>query len=186
MEDIEDKVEEQQPKTTNEKIQAIYEDNAGFGSLAQLISDVKRYYPDIRRADVIKWYNSNVERNIVQRSGYNSYVAKKPLEEFQIDLFNMKVKDDDEYKMVIGAIDIFTKVATVIAVPNKQPETFLKAIKQIFKIMGKPKILMADEEGSLSSKLLDIFFFKDEKVIYIISIDTMPPLLNDLSELLEI
>ena len=82
MEDVEDKVEEEKPKTTNEKIQAIYEDNAGFGSLAQLISDVKRYYTDIRRADVIKWYNSNVERNIVQRSGYNSYVAKKPLEEF--------------------------------------------------------------------------------------------------------
>jgi hypothetical protein len=168
MEDVEDKVEEEQPKTINEKIGAIYEDKAGFGSLAQLIRDVKRYYPDILRADVIKWYNSNVERNIIQRSGYNSYVAKAPLEEFQIDLFNMKVKEDDEYKMVIGAIDIFTKVATVVAVPNKQPETFLKALKQIFKIMGKPKILMADEEGSLNSKLIDKFF-KDEKVLYIIN-----------------
>ena len=43
----------------------------------------------------------------------------------------MKIKEDDEYRMAIGAIDIFTKVATVIAVPNKQPETFLKALKQI-------------------------------------------------------
>jgi hypothetical protein len=34
--------------------------------------------------------------------------------------------------------------------------------------MGKPKIIMADEEGSLSSKLLDNFF-KDEKVLYIIN-----------------
>ena len=58
----------------------------------------------------------------------------------------MKIKEDDEYRMAIGAIDIFTKVATVIAVPNKQPETFLKALKQIFQIMGKPKIIMADEE----------------------------------------
>ena len=49
MEEVEDKVEEKQPKTINEKIEAIYEDKAGFGSLAQLISDVKRYYPDIRR-----------------------------------------------------------------------------------------------------------------------------------------
>ena len=49
----------------------------------------------------------------------------------------MKVKDDDEYKMAIGAIDISTKVTTVIAVPNKQPETFLKALKQIFKSNGK-------------------------------------------------
>jgi len=161
-------MEEEKPKTINEKIEAIYTDKAGFGSLAQTIADVKRYYPEVKRTDVIKWYNSNVERNIVQRHGYNSYVAKKPLEEFQVDLFNMKVKDDDDYKMAIGAIDIFSKVATVIAVPNKQPETFLMALKQIFKIMGKPKIIMADEEGSLSSKLIDEFF-KDEKVLYIIN-----------------
>jgi hypothetical protein len=32
MEDVEDKVEEEQPKTINEKIGAIYEDKAGFGS----------------------------------------------------------------------------------------------------------------------------------------------------------
>ena len=42
------------------------------------------------------------------------------------------------------------------------------ALKQIFRIMGKPKIIMSDEEGSLSSKLLDKFF-KDEKVLYIIN-----------------
>ena len=47
MDDVEEKVEEGQPKTINEKIQSIYEDKAGFGSLAQLIGDVKRYYPDI-------------------------------------------------------------------------------------------------------------------------------------------
>jgi hypothetical protein len=155
-------------KTVNEKIEQVYTDKAGYGSMAQTVKDVKRYYPEISKTDVEKWYKANIERNVVQRSGYNSYVAKGPLEEFQIDLFNMKVKEDDEYKIAIGAIDIFTKVATVIAVPNKQPETFLKALKQIFQIMGKPKILMADEEGSLNSKLLDKFF-KDENVLYIIN-----------------
>ena len=152
----------------NEKIKEIYEDKAGFVSLAQTIADVKRYHPEISKTDVIKWYNSHVERNIIQRDGYNSYVPKAPLEEFQVDLFNMKIKEDDEYKMAIGAIDIFTKVTTVIAVPNKQPETFLKALKQIFQIMGKPKIIMADEEGALSSKLVDKFL-KDENVLYIIN-----------------
>ena len=123
-------------ESTNAKISQVYEDRSGFGSMAQTIKDVKRYYPEINKTDVERWYKANVERNVVQRSGYNSYVAKEPLEEFQIDLFNMKIKEDEEYKMAIGAIDIFTKVATVIAVPNKQPETFLKALKQIFQIMG--------------------------------------------------
>lgn len=161
-------MEENVPNTINEKIERVYTDKSGFGSLAQTVKDVKKYYPEINKTDVEKWYKANVERNVVQRSGYNSYVAKAPLEEFQIDLFNMKIKDDDAYKMAIGAIDIFTKAVTVIAVPNKQPETFLRALKQIFQIMGKPKILMADEEGSLNSKTLDNFF-KEEKIIYIIN-----------------
>ena len=114
-----------------------------------------------------------MDYNIIQRDGYNSYVPKAPLEEFQIDLFNMKVKDDDEYTMAIGAIDIFTKVASVIAVPNKQPETFLMALKQIFQIMGKPRIVIADQEGSLSSKLVDKYF-KDEQVLYIINRNHAP------------
>ena len=133
----------------NEKIKQIYEDKAGFGSLAQTIADVKRYHPEISKADVERWYKANVERNVVQRSGYNSYVAKAPLEEFQVDLFNMKLKEDDGYKMAIGAIDIFTKVATVIAVPNKQPETFLTALKQIFKSNGEAKDNHGGRGGSV-------------------------------------
>ena len=155
-------------ESINEKIEKVYTDRSGFGSLKQTIADVKRYHPEINKTDVVKWYNSNIDRNVIRRDGYNSYVAKGPLEEFQIDLFNMKVKEDDEYKMAIGAIDIFTKVATVIAVPDKKPETFLMALKQIFQIMGKPKVIMSDEEGALSSKLLDKFF-KEEKVLYIIN-----------------
>ena len=113
-------------ESTDAKISKVYEDS-GFGSMAQTIKDVKRYYPEINKADVEKWYKANTERNVVQKSAYNSYVAKEQLEEFQINLFNMKIKEDDKYRMAIGAIDIFTKVATVIAVPNKQLETFLKA-----------------------------------------------------------
>jgi hypothetical protein len=174
MEDIQDKVEEKQPKTINEKIEAIYEDKAGFGSLAQLISDVKRYYPDIRRPDVIKWYNSNVERNIVQRSGYNSYVAKAPLEEFQIDLFNMKSKTDgDQYSIAMGCIDIFTKQAVVIALNNKQSDTLLDGLKQVFKLMQKPKVLITDAEGGLQSKQVGDYL-KKENITYIINRNHAP------------
>jgi hypothetical protein len=77
-------------KTVNEKIEQVYTDKAGFGSMAQTVKDVKRYHPEISKTDVEKWYKANVERNVVQRSGYNSYVPKAPLEEFQIDLFNIR------------------------------------------------------------------------------------------------
>ena len=73
-------MEETTPKTTNEKIKTIYEDKSGFGSMAQTVKYVKRHYPEVSKVDIERWYKSNVERNVVQRSGYNSYVAKKPLE----------------------------------------------------------------------------------------------------------
>ena len=161
-------------KTTNEKIKTIYEDKAGFGSLAQTISDVKRYYPEISKTDVVKWYNSNVERNVVQRSGYNSYVAKAPLEEFQIDLFYMKSKTDgDQYSIAMGCIDIFTKYAVVIALHNKQSDTLLDGLKQIFKLMQKPKVLMTDAEGGLQSKQVGDYL-KKENITYIINRNHAP------------
>ena len=59
-------------ESINDKIKQIYEDKSGFGSLKQTIADVKRYHPEINKADVVKWYNSNVDRNVIKRDGYNS------------------------------------------------------------------------------------------------------------------
>ena len=47
--------------------------------MAQTVKDVKRYHPEITKTDVEKWYKANIERNVVQRSGHNSYVAKKAI-----------------------------------------------------------------------------------------------------------
>ena len=54
---------------------------------------------------------------------------------FQIDLFYMKSKtdsDNDEYKIAMGCIDIFSKYAVVIALHNKQSDTLLDGLKQFF------------------------------------------------------
>jgi transposase InsO family protein len=173
MADVEEETEAKQPKTTDEKIEAIFTDRAGFGSLKQTISDVKVYYPEIKRAEVEKWYRKNVEYNILNR-GSNSFVASKPLQVFQIDLFNMKSKSGgDAYSMAIGCIDIFTKYAVVIALHNKQADTLLDGLKQIFKLMEKPKVLMTDEEGGLQSKQVGEYLRK-EGITYIINRNHAP------------
>ena len=144
--------------------------------MAQTVKDVKRYYPEISKTDVEKWYKANIERNVVRRSGYNSYVAKKPLEEFQIDLFYMKSQtdsDNDEYKIAVGCIDIFSKYAVVIALHNKQSDTLLDGMKQVFKLMGKPAVLMTDQEGGLQTKQVDDYL-KKENITYIINRNHAP------------
>jgi alpha-amylase/alpha-mannosidase (GH57 family) len=96
-------------KTVNEKISEIYNSQTGFGSLATTYQDVKKKYPTITYKEVREWYQKNADYN-VRSSGYNSFIASAPLQEIQIDLFNMKSKkENDAYKMGMAAIDIFLK-----------------------------------------------------------------------------
>ena len=129
-------MEENLNLTNNQKIEQVYTDKAGFQNLTNTIKDVQKYYPEINKKDIIDWYKNNVDVEVRQQSGYNSFVANTPLTEFQIDLFNFKSKiEGDEYTSGIACVDVFSKIGAVLAIPNKQQDTLLEAIKQIFKIM---------------------------------------------------
>jgi len=160
-------------QTVDEKINSVYTDQAGFGSLKDTAADVRKRYPEIKYSQVKDWYKRNVEFNVVQR-GVNSYVANNTLEEFQADLFFMNVKPDDEYKIAVACVDVFTKYAVVVALKDKKPEGLLEGLKHIFKHMGgNPAVLMSDEEGSLHSKLVNDFLRK-EGIKYIVNRNHTP------------
>jgi hypothetical protein len=160
-------------KSVDEIISELYNDKAGFGSLKDTWNDVKRKHKDIKYKDVKAWYQRNVDYNVIQR-GENSFVANAPHEEYQLDVFFMNIKADDEYKIGVAAIDVFTKYATAVALSDKKPETLLEALKRVLTKLGaKPKILMSDEEGSLQSKLV-MDYLKKEKIKYIINRNHCP------------
>ena len=92
--------------------------------------------------------------------------------------------DNDEYKIAMGCIDIFSKFAVVIALHNKQSDTLLDGMKQVFKLMGKPAVLMTDQEGGLQTQQVGDYL-KKRKRLLISLIGITVPLLNDLFELLE-
>ena len=97
-------MEEEKPleeKTTDEKISEIYNDKGGFGSMKDTYNDVRKKYPTIKYKDVQNWYRRNVDYNVVQR-GQNSFVAKKPFDEFQLDLFFMKGRTELDYTMGVA------------------------------------------------------------------------------------
>jgi len=128
MEEEEEKPVEQ-PQTIDEKIASLYLDKGGFGSLKDTYNDVKRKYPEIKLKDVQSWYRENVGFNIVQR-GQNSFVAQKPHQEYQLDLFNMRGRDL-KYTMGVACIDVFSKFATVVALADKKPEPLLEAVQRV-------------------------------------------------------
>ena len=152
----------------DEKISEIYNSQTGFGSLATTYQDVKKKYPDITYKEVRDWYRKNADYN-VRSGGYNSFIASAPLQEIQIDLFNMKSKkDNDAYKMGMAGIDIFTKKAIAVAIPDKTKESLLDALKIIFKEIGKPKVLVTDEEGGMVSNFVSEYL-KKEGITYIVN-----------------
>ena len=72
--------------TKDEAISRAYYDLAGFGSINSTLEDALKFNPDITYDDVKQWKQRNVERK-TNLKGFNSFIAEKPFEEFQIDLF---------------------------------------------------------------------------------------------------
>ena len=63
--------------------------------------------------------------------------------------------DDDEYKIGLLIIDIFSKYMTVVPLRTKQPKDVLDAMEEGFKnIGGLPETAYTDDEGALNSTLI--------------------------------
>ena len=91
--------------------------------------------------------------------GYNSFIANKFRDEYQIDLCFFNENEDDEYNIGLVIIDIFSKYATLVPTTSKQPQDIWEGLEEGFKnIGGKPETAYTDDEGALNSTLLQSFY----------------------------
>ena len=102
------------------------------------------------------WKNFLSKQKINQKKdykGYNSYVASKPLEEIQIDLgiFTDSADNNNGYKYLFVAIDIFTKYTHAVPIKDKKPSEVVRALNEVFDNIGVPENIYHDNEGSFSS-----------------------------------
>ena len=67
-------------------INRVYFDPAGYGSMANTLADARKKDKSITIDDVKAWFGKNIERKVGYK-GYNSFIAEKPYEEFQANLF---------------------------------------------------------------------------------------------------
>ena len=77
---------------------------------------------------------------------YNSCVSPGANFEYEIDIMDIEAKgatSNTRYGLV--AIGNFTKIAEVVAIKNRTPESMIEGIKKIITSMGKPKQLYSDE-----------------------------------------
>ena len=98
--------------TIDEIIHATYYDKAGYGSQAYTLKHAKEKDPKIKLEDIRRWFETNIEQQGKMR-GFNSYVASKPNQEYQMDLMFF-TEADLEFKVGMLMVDIFTKITVVV------------------------------------------------------------------------
>ena len=90
--------------------------------------------------------------------GSNSFVSPGAKFEFEIDIMDMGSKgatSNTRYGLV--AIDNLAKIAEVVPIKNRKPESIVDGLKKIFISLGKPKQLYSDEESSMRSVEMNRF-----------------------------
>ena len=132
-------------------IKEVYESN--FGTAYETYKEAVKKDNSIRLQDVKDYLSKRDDIQVKSKpKTYNSFVSPGANFEYEIDIMDIEAKgstSDTRYGLV--AIDNFTKVAEVIPIKNRTPESIIAGLKKIIGSMGKPKQFYSDEESSMRS-----------------------------------
>ena len=157
----------------DETIAKVYYDPAGYGSNQATLKEAKQIDKTITIDDIKHWKAKNTERK-TQLKGYNSFVASRPYQEYQMDLLFFTDLKDPDYAQGLLMIYIFTKFLTVIPVKSKQIPDVAVAIEHAITKMGhKPETIYSDIEGSFVSNQIQKYF-KDQGIRHLTTLSHAP------------
>ena len=145
-----------------EIIKEVYESN--FGTAYETYKEAVKKDASIRLQDVKDYLSKRDDIQVKYKpKSYNSFVSPGANFEYEIDIMDIEAKNstsDTRYGLV--AIDNFTKIAEVIPIKNRTPESIIAGLKKIIAEMGKPKQLYSDEESSVKSAKMVEFLNRTE------------------------
>ena len=101
-----------------------YDADDGFVSINDTYKQSNRIFNAITLSNAKHFLPKRKSRQTKSYRGFNSYVAKEPLQELRIDLavFTDSAPDANGYKSVFVAVDIFTKMLWAMPTEGKQPQ----------------------------------------------------------------
>ena len=132
--------------TTGKKL---YDHLKSIGETGYTLSKVNDFLKSLEVNQVLK-----------KRRGNISFVAREPLQQFQIDLIYMpKSWFNNGYKYIFACVDTFSKKADMIPLKDREQTTTTKAFEKILDNMGIPKTIYSDQGSEFKNntfqKLLD-------------------------------
>ena len=134
------------------------------------MKEAKKYDPSVTADDFKEWKAKQDVGQKAKMRGMNSFIADKPREEYQMDLFFMADQQvDKKFKSALLMVDIFTKWTQVVMVAPKKWPDVLEGIKKLIPMMGgKPKSIYSDDEGAFNSKEIQKYF-NDEGIRHLVT-----------------
>ena len=149
-------------------LKKIYFDRAGFGSMLTTYRDAKKENKSITMNDVKDFFKEFVEQKKQQR-GFNSFIAPHHKYEYQAELCFINDLPNQDFKVGMLVIDIFSKYMTVIPMKAKGEGNVASALLESFQKMdGTPEILYTDDEASLSTIAMKNYF-KENNIKHIVT-----------------
>ena len=143
-------------------IKEVYQSN--FGTAYETYKEAVKKDASIRLQDVKDYLSKRDDIQVKYKpKSYNSFVSPGANFEYEIDIMDIEAKNstsDTRYGLV--AVDNFTKIAEVIPIKNRTPESIIAGLKKIIAEMGKPKQLYSDEESSVKSAKMVEFLNRTE------------------------
>ena len=132
---------------------------SNFGTVYETYKEAVKKDSSIRLQDVKNYLSKRDDTQVKYKpKSYNSVVSPGAKFEFEIDVMDIESQDaNSNARYGLVAIDNFTKVAEVVAIKNRTPESMIEGLKKIFISMGKPKQLYSDEEYSMRSAKMNRF-----------------------------
>jgi hypothetical protein len=158
---------EPEPSWTKDQIiEHYYEAYNNIGNVEKTWKQAREVDKSITKKDVQDWKRKNYAPLRAHR-GLNSYVAKEPREEYQMDIMFLKdlekeIKTEAPlYEAALLMVDIFTKYCWAEPIIGKDTKYVKKAITECMdKMGGKPKMIYHDAETTFTGDPLQQWLVK--------------------------
>ncbi|XP_003801892.1 SCAN domain-containing protein 3 isoform X1 [Otolemur garnettii] len=129
----------------------------GHGGRTRMEKELQAKYKNITK-EVIMLYLTLCKPCQQKNSKLKKVLTSKPIKEVnsrcQVDLIDMQLNPDGEYKFIMHYQDLHTKLSFLRSLKSKSPKEVAHALLDIFTIIGVPSVLQSNNGREFSSQIV--------------------------------
>lgn len=129
----------------------------GHGGRTRMEKELQAKYKNITK-EVIMLYLTLCKPCQQKNSKLKKVLTSKSIKEVnsrcQVDLIDMQLNPDGEYKFIMHYQDFRTNLSFLRSLKSKRPEEVARALLDVFTIVGAPSVLQSDSGREFSSQIV--------------------------------